>query len=779
MFYHHHIVILSWACGLTVVASSIIPSLAFAQARRNAAAPAQQPATETDPYLRELVRRSRQNNSQLAKSIRDSLRLNLYPLADQFLSSVAARNASPQELAMMAEVISTERLLRVLTHAEMGDAAKKQAQAMLDALRSQQQDTTRLLQAANQLSSTSTDQRLGAMRVLLAGGEKTVEVLSLEIAKTTDNAQRDAMLQVLMKLGDDGKDALSQIAIYGTPELRAGAIQAISRIDDSLATPIAVAMLYDSAANEASKAFVKPWLLARYSKLPPESEVELYLLDRLAQAKHAIDIASKHSGIKVLWAIGADGKSLVHQRVTRELAAFRGYIDHARLLRQLPNLSPEAFDKGLSAELAYQYEVDPLGIEVDRGPILSIWGADALSAEHLDHLLQVALDQNDLAVAISALHLIDESDRPEAELLLASKGPRMTPLVAASMHPQTRVRFSAANAIARLEYERPYTGCSDVLKRWLEMSQLTREPIILLVETRNEVTAQIERVLSSMGYRIEVVPTVQDAVQAVDRGGDIRCVVSTTILPDRSSLEMVDRIRRRPLGKDLPILLHGQEDKGVNQALTDRRWAAPVIHFEIPASSAGWTAILEPVEASRPILPLSSVERIDFKQSAARALGRIASAPDRFAFYDLHQLEQSVGLDAGLVPESSTMAFGSAQLAVLSVTPTRQAQLTLGTAATQSGTAEKERQVAVDALMFSLERHGNLLTTQDIQKIDQGYDNLLQTGQLPPDNPVETLLLSIYKRAGAVVTAPVTVAPQTGSVDSTPPASDAAVEDAE
>ena len=750
MFCRHQFVVLSCVSGLTALATFVMPCSALAQARRNATAPAEPPATESDPYLRELVRRSRQNNQQLALSIRDALRLNLIPLADQFLSSVAARNPSPQELAMMAEVISTERLLRVATNLEMGDAAKKQAQAMIDALRSQQQDTARLLQAANLLSSPSTDQQLGAMRVLLAGGEKSVEVLSLEIAKSTDNAKRDSMLQVLLKLGEGGKDALSQLAIYGTPELRAGAIQAITRVDESLAKPIAVAMLFDTAANEPSKAFVRQWLLVRYPKLPPQAEAELYLLDRLAQAKHSIEIASKHSGVTMLWAIGTDGKSLVHQRVTRELAAFRSFIDHARLLRQLPNLSPEAFNEGLSAELAYQYEIDPLGIEVDRAPILSIWGADALSAEHLDTLLQMALDRNDLAVAISTLHLMDESDRPDADLLMASSGSRMTALVAASMHAQPRVRFSAANAIARLEYQRAYTGCSDVLKRWLEMNQLTREPVILLVETRNEVSAQIERVLTSMGYRIEVVDTVQGAVQAVDRGGDLRCVVSTTILPDRSSLELVDRVRRRPLGKDLPILLHGPVDNGVNQALTDQRWQAPVVHFEIPASSAGWSTILQPIEATRPIMPLSAVERIDFKQTAARALGRIASAPDQFAFYDLHQLEQSVGMDAGFVPESSSMAFGSAQLAVLSVTPTRQAQLTLGTVAVRTGISDKERQVAVDALLFSMERHGNLLTSKDIQKIDQGYDSLLQSGQMPPDNPVESLLRSIYKRVGAL-----------------------------
>ncbi len=409
------------ALGLACLASLFCMGPALAQARRPAIPAAEPPLTEVDPYLQELIRRSRISNQGLAESIRDALRLNLNPLADQFLSSVAGRNPAPAELASMAQVISTERLLRVMSSLELSDNAKKQADTMLSALRASQQDTNRLQQAIKGLEARSVDQQLASMRTLLAGAEKSIELVSLEAAKVRDPAARDRLLQVLMKLGDGGIDALSQLAIYGTGDIRAGAIQSLARIDAERSKPIAVAMLFDPSANEEAKSFVSRWLLARYPKLPPQSEAELYLLDRLQQSKEAIRIASGRDGVVMLWALDSDGKSLVHRRVTPRLAAMRNFVDHARLLRQLPGLSVEAVHAGLSAELAYQYEIDPLGIEVERGPILNVWGASALSAQQLDTLLQSALAQNDLAVAISTLHLIDQTHRPEAGFLLAGR----------------------------------------------------------------------------------------------------------------------------------------------------------------------------------------------------------------------------------------------------------------------------------------------------------------------------------------------------------------------
>ncbi len=186
------------------------------------------------------------------------------------------------------------------------------------------------------------------------------------------------------------------------------------------------------------------------------------------------------------------------------------------------------------------------------------------------------------------------------------------------------------------------------------------------------------------------------------------------------------------------------------------------MRIELPVSSAGWTPILEPLDEARPIISLSSVERIDFRQSAALALGKIASEPDRFGFYDLLQLEQAVALDAGLSADESTMAFGSAQLAVLSVMPTAQAQSLLGAMAVQPSGSDEDRRLAVDALLLSLQRHGNLLTSADIQKIDQAYESLLVTKQLPPGNPVEQLLRAIYRRSGAL---PMAASPATSSTN--------------
>jgi hypothetical protein len=249
------------------------------------------------------------------------------------------------------------------------------------------------------------------------------------------------------------------------------------------------------------------------------------------------------------------------------------------------------------------------------------------------------------------------------------------------------------------------------------MVGLSREPIVVLVETRLEVESQIERLLTSMGYRMEVVSTVEDAIKAVDRGGDIRFLVSTTVLPDRSSLELLDCVRRRPLGADIPVILHGPVDHGVDAAVTDIRWPAIVTHVELPNTAAGWSLILEPIEASRLLPNLSDVERLDFRNAGADSLGMIASDPDKFGFYEFGKLAGAPLSGAGSSSVSTTVAFGQPVLAVLSVSASRDSQAALAELAMRDTIPSDQRKAAAEALVQSIRGDGILLWGEDLSRI--------------------------------------------------------------
>lgn len=691
-------------------------SPAHAQAPARAAAEVKANPME-DPYIRELVRRSRGNNSQLAMSIRDALRLKLDDFANQFLATLASRNANAQETAILARDISPDRLLRVVIEPQFTAAAKTQANAMLAALKAFDEDPARLLPAIEKLKLSSPDERLPAMRIVLAGGNESIGLLSVAIAKESNASHRDEMLRLMLRLGDGGRSALKQLAIYGDDSLRAGAIESLSRLGGDDLMSMMLAAVHDPNSTEAERQFAEKWLQRRYKNVPTRDEAETYLVNRMADMREALKNSSEDTGTFELWTISANRSSVQHTTVDAANVRWRELIDHARLIHRLGELSAEATARALGADLAYRYQLDPLLIDEARDELKSIWGEEALSPLSMAKLIETSIAEDDFVVAVSALHLVDETMRDAAGALMTTHSEVLTPLVEAASHPQPRLRYEAASAIARLGFQEPYAGSSYVMQCWLEMANLVREPIAMLIETRLEVTGQIERIWDSMGYRVEVVPTVEDAVLAIDRGGDVRFILSTTMLSDLPAIEMIDRVRRRPHGRDIPVILYGLVDAGVTASVEERRWNSPVVHVELPATAAGWMLITEPLEAVRPLPALSAVERLDFRRRGSQILGEIASQPDGFAFYDFNKIAGTPITSATNYSDSSTVAFGEPILAVLSVAASRDAQAALVEIAVRKSELPARREAAADALLLSIERAGVLLAGDDLLRL--------------------------------------------------------------
>ena len=696
-----------------------------------------------DPYIRELIRRSRGENPMLASSISSALKVKLDELADGFLVSLAGRKLDDQTLADVTRTVSQEQLLRVTIEPQFSEPAKAQASAMLASLRKLDQSSDRILPAIGKLASDSPDQRLAAMRTILAGGDESIALLSVAAATQSDIVKRDELLRVMLRLGDGGPAALRQLAIYGADSIRTGALTALIRLDDSMAKSIVVAAAHDPNSTDEERTIAEGWLRRHYAALPSHEDAEQFLLSRLASQREAIDLVKDREATVLLWIIGEDLMSVKRTTVTAIDAARRNVIDHSRLLHRLGTLSTQARDAGFAADLSYRYDLDPLSIRESRGEIASLWGDESVSATGLARLIGAALEHSDFSSAVAVMQLLDESMAGDADALLSTHSEVRTPLVRAASHSIPRLRYEAAAAIARLAYERPYAGSSEVLNRWIEMTSLPREPIVIVVDARIEVSGQIERFMTSMGYRVEIVSSVRDAVLAVDRGGDLRFIISTIVLFDRSSLELVDAVRRRPLGADLPIILYGPADNVVDVATSDFRSAIPVVHVDLPASAAGWSLILDPIESGRLLPPLSSVERFDFRVDGAVALGRIASRPDNYAFYEFDKLA-GVGISRSTPSsDSATVAFGEPLLAVLSVAASRDAQSALVDLTILAGATSQQREAASRALLSSIERDGVLLERGDLLRLGESRRSMDdQSGAL-----IDQVLAEIGRRA--------------------------------
>jgi predicted aconitase with swiveling domain len=157
-----------------------------------------------------------------------------------------------------------------------------------------------------------------------------------------------------------------------------------------------------------------------------------------------------------------------------------------------------------------------------------------------------------------------------------------------------------------------YAGSSMVRKTLAEMTSLGDQPTAILVETRPEVVIRVETILSKLGYATCVVQSVRELQRVIDRGGDIRLILSKIELSDLPPVEMVDLVRRTSRGKNLPILFYGPEDP----ALMWKRWDAPTVVTKMPSSAAGLYDVLDAVRRNRRLPSLTVIDRQHYRDTA-------------------------------------------------------------------------------------------------------------------------------------------------------------------
>ncbi len=168
-----------------------------------------------DPLIVQLNERAARGGNDLAESIGAFARIGEWELVDKWLAPVAAIN-DDAALAEMAHRIGTPLLLRISGRADLSSQSIEAARKLGAAARKQLESKDRLVAAISGLAG-STDQRLAAMRVLLAGSDAAVAALVEATVSPEPPAPRDEILRTLASLGNGGRSALAQLALYGEP----------------------------------------------------------------------------------------------------------------------------------------------------------------------------------------------------------------------------------------------------------------------------------------------------------------------------------------------------------------------------------------------------------------------------------------------------------------------------------------------------------------------------------------------------------------------------------
>lgn len=579
-----------------------------------ATAPKQEEEDES-PLKAQLLEHARRGFLQRAVAIASLVRTGRYEDADQLLTALANQNPDAATLAAMSREIGPALFLRMKTSDRISDAAKGMLDRMGAAAIAEAESVDRLRQAIDGLDAASVDTRLASSRTLIAGGNAAVAELVAAAVSPKPLSSREIILRAMLEFDDAGIRALQQLALYGNPDVRVRAMQALSRIDRRGHVPELLTALHASDSTEAEKDAARRQLMYLDSPIPSAGQALVRLENEFRQRQIDAKRVDNDEQTVTVWLVGEDGKSVQPQTTTAMLAAYRDVADAGVRLRRVGGLSEQLTGAVLSADMAYRLMVDPdwgdpEQIEQIRAAYGSASGPEALSAA-----IDRSLESANHAATIGLLRLVDPANATEMDrvILLNGGGTRATPLVQAASSSNPQVRYEAALTASKLAGGHPYAGSSVVRKTLTEMSRLGDRPTAILVETLPAVVIRLETILRNLGYETVVVRNVHQLQRAIERGGDLRLILSKIELSDFSPIEMVDLVRRAPRGRDLPIVFYGPEDP----ALMWKRWDAPTILMNMPSSAAALDEVLDMVQRRRRIPPLSVIDRQRYRGEAA------------------------------------------------------------------------------------------------------------------------------------------------------------------
>lgn len=533
------------------------------------------------PAVEQLMARAMNGPEAFGTSVTMLTRMGALDAVNALLERVAGANWSADQVRTAAAEIPPELRLRLAVSPELSEAAKAWIDRTAEILRTQLQSPEGLRQAIDQLDARQVDTHLSAIRTLLAGNQASLVELTNALADTPpqEAVRREDLLGLMLRLDRElTVDGLQRFVLYGKPSQRISALAALLRIDpDRALVPLATAVHAAGPEWEGVARFATEEL-AQQGFRPPDRRRAIEILRQgLASTMRFALRSDAGDDSRALWVMDPSGR-LVLQPADALAARYRAATDAATRLAIVADTDPRSVIRQWNAQLAYRVINDPDWGDPDQvasvlrllpRPADGLNDADAsesLAQQDVRLLwlgaMRVAAEEENDAAMIGNLRVIalQATDQSASWWLAApmsgGDSDGTSPLVQAVDYPHPTVRSEAATVIAELQPTRPYPGQARVVRRLQQMTGLESQPIGVVLENRPEVAQLWGQVMNQAGFRPEVVSSANRLEQFIATGGDVRLIAVKEQPVDAGTIEVIDRIRRIPMTRDVPIVVY-------------------------------------------------------------------------------------------------------------------------------------------------------------------------------------------------------------------------------
>jgi CheY-like chemotaxis protein len=687
------------------------------ETKEKAAPPSKDELAPPDPAVEAILDAKPTAPSDVLKAAILMVGLKRPDLAKKYLAQLLAAKPDDAKWAALVDEFTSKQFLELVGKAELAPEAGEVTKAAFAATARRLEDPQRLTTLIQQLQDPSEETQAKAITGLLEAGTAAVFPLLNVLADPKQASQHPRVRQVLVGLRSAAREPLVAVLDAPDPPLVVQAIAMLAQMDARQSAVYLLAPLMSARSDPAVKQAARAALLQLLGLVPTADQAAALLVGRAEEFfAHRQMLAGAVEGHVDLW----------HWDAATKRPAKRTYaVDDAgramalRLAREAFRIRPDdpairrLYLATLLDEEAYRLGRDKLPAGATTAE------AEAAHCEPavLDDVLAYGLAHEHPALAAAAARVLGR-DGTAAGLL--DRGPTPAPLVMALRHGDRRLQLSALQAIVELKPQEAFSGSSYVPEALAFLVHSRAAHRVLVAAPNSAVAMQSVSPLIPLGYELDFVPTGREAIEHALASPDYEFAIIDAGI-DRPTVEfVVQELRRDFRTADLPVLLLARETN--------------LSHAEYVAKSNRLTMAFPrphtPAALSWQVEQLMNLAGRDFvpaevrKQQTLRALdllGKWLAGPVKSC--DLLRIQEPL-LTALWAPP-----FALAAAPVVGCLGTPESQRALVDLASQTHQPLEVRQAAAKAFAANLKKSGILLTTAEIAR---QYDRYNQSEHLDP-----------------------------------------------
>ncbi len=632
-------------------------------------------------------------------------------LARKFIKKILAARLTPELYIELAKHFGTTTFTQMGSNADLAPEGKRLSDAVLNAVNNYLQDPKRITAMITQLQDPAEEKQAKAFMALREARGAAIGQLVAVLADASLAKEHPMVRAVLVQMKSEAVDPLLGILERSDPRLMVQAILVLREMR-ALKTPIYLLGPYTSDKSDKNvRAAARAALLRMVGHLPTREEAVRILMDRAKDyydRGQAIDRVVDGNVRMWSWNQGEQkcivtvvpvetARRMIAARFARDAFALNKDNHDAKMLYLATMLEVAALEAGLDAPF-------------EEGEGTATAEAVTFGMPTMERLLEYAMKNDHPVAGMMAARILGRHG--DAEELLRRR-PEPCPLVRAIRSPDRRLRLAAVDAVFRLQPAWPFAGSSYIPEALKFFAATGGSPRAIVAGPRTGESRELAGVLAAMGYQVETAVNGRELVRKACASPDYELAMIDTGIENPRLGETLQQLRKETGSADLRVGIlarHGHLPRAQRLAGRDPLAMA----FSRPHDQA---AIEWQVEQLKTLAPERFVRHKQRQVQAAEALQRLAELGEpENRFYDLRSAEKAV------LTALNTMELSNKASEVLAKTGTPESQRVLVEFASRWTLPVDARKAAVKALKRSIKKHGLLLTTDEIWRQYERYE---------------------------------------------------------